>query len=155
MRKTLAFGLGIGHPKKRFWRFCDSSSEKVALASNEAKVCRGPLAGGGSQEAEILIPEAERKGQRKRRERAARWRQSWRRQRPLLVMELAKRKLIRLVQDLKGPELMNLINRDGRRSRVLEYLPEERNCFCQTKIVGIHGLWNGLLLYTLESTGLR
>ena len=34
-----------------------------------------------------------------------------------------------MVQGLEGSELLNLINRDGRRSRVLEYLPEQRGCF--------------------------
>ena len=33
-----------------------------------------------------------------------------------------------MVLELKGAELQTLINRDGRRSRVLEYLPDTKEC---------------------------
>ena len=46
----------------------------------------------------------------------------------MVVIELASRKLIRMVMQLKGPELMTLLCTNQRRSRVLEYSPVNKLC---------------------------
>ena len=56
--------------------------------------------------------------------RRACWRQKGRKDRLLDIERLAKRKLMRMVCNLKGTELTTLVYVEDRRSRVLEYLAQ-------------------------------
>ena len=76
----------------------------------------------------------------------------------MVVSELARRKLIKMVMELEGPELMTLISREGRRSRVLEHLPDCKNCIvpddCSEHawfVEWLAGPFTGKHLHTLRS----